>query len=185
MRPLHARRPRHTTLAILAATALLPPATAQAATTATGTQALTAAIDATLAATFPSAYAFANFVPGTTTTSTAQTLNVKSNASWGVRITSENAKLRPHDGAGYVGAGTALTNSLEWRLSEVSGADPAGSFAAVPTSAGDVTTGRAKTTDSGNDVKILYRQATSFGDAVLSGGDNYRVVVTYDALQGI
>lgn len=78
-----------------------------------------------------------------------------------------------------------MTNALQWRLSEVGGADPGSSFAALPTVRTDVTTGHAQTSDAGADGKVGYRQQTSFDDDVLAGGLDYRLLITYTALQGI
>lgn len=169
-----------TPYALVAALALAP--TAHAATSGTGSQALTADVEATLTATFPGDHVFADLVPGTSTLSAGQTLNVKSNLSWGVRLDPDAAAMRPHDGSSY--SGSALQNALEWRVSELGGSDPGAAFAALSGNLTDVATGRSQTTDAGEDVEVTYRQTTSFADEVLSSGA-YRILVVYTALQGI
>src|SRR4051812_43614689 len=96
--------------ALLGALAVAPGA--QAATTASGSQAITGTPTAQLAATFPSAYAFGTLtVGGSGNTSTEQVVNIKSNASWGVKVSSDQTagKMREWDGSAYVAAGFVLT----------------------------------------------------------------------------
>src|SRR3954453_685080 len=76
--------------ALLGALAAAPGATA--ATTASGSQAVTGTPTAQLEATFPSNSAFATLTVGAAgNASTEQTVNVKSNASWGIKIASDQA----------------------------------------------------------------------------------------------
>jgi hypothetical protein len=173
--------------ALLGALAAAPGA--QAATTASGSQAITGTPTAQLAATFPSAYAFGTLtVGGAGNTSTEQIVNVKSNASWGVKISTDQAagKMREWDGSAYVAAGNILTNALQWALTSTGGT-PVGSptYADLSSTATLVTTGQARTSDSGVDVGTTFKQLVSYGDqASLAGGHSYRVLVTYDAAQG-
>src|SRR3954466_10897248 len=108
-----------TTIAGALCAALATAPSAMAATTASGSQAITGTPTAPLAATFPSAYAFGTLtVGGAGNTSTEQVVNVKSNASWGVKISSDQAagKMREWDGSAYVAAGYILTNAMQWGL---------------------------------------------------------------------
>jgi len=162
---------------------------AQAATTASGSQAITGTPTAQLAATFPSNYAFGTLVVGAANnTSTEQVVNIKSNASWGVKISSDQAagKMREWDGSAYVAAGNILTNAMQWALTTLGGT-PVGSpsYADLSSTATLVTTGQSRTGDSGVDVASTFKQLVSYGDqASLTGGHSYRVLVTYDAAQG-
>jgi len=173
--------------ALLGALAAAPGA--QAATTASGSQAVTGTPTAQLAATFPSDYAFGTLVVGAANnTSTEQVVNVKSNASWGVKISSDQAagKMREWDGSAYVAAGYILTNAMQWGLTTLAGT-PVGSptYANLSSTATLVTTGQSRTGDSGVDVGTTFKQLVSYGDqASLTGGHSYRVLATYDAAQG-
>lgn len=95
---------------------------AHAATSAQGTQAVTGSPDTTLEATFPTAYSFGAFTIGSTNTSTEQTLTVKSNASWGVRVSSDEAsgRMRRHNGSSYVAG--SLAAPLQWAHTRTGGA---------------------------------------------------------------
>jgi hypothetical protein len=173
--------------ALCAAFAFAPSATA--ATTASGTQAITGLPTAQLAATFPTAYSFGTLtVGGSGNTSTEQVVNVKSNASWGLKISSDQTagKMREWDGSAYVVSGNILANALQWALTSTGGT-PVGSpsYANLSSTATLVTGSQARTSDSGADVGTTFKQLVSYGDeAALAGGHSYRVLVTYDAAQG-
>src|SRR5204863_8269878 len=118
--------------ALVGALAAAP--SAMAATTASGSQAITGTPTAQLAATFPSAYDFGTLaVGGAGNTSTEQVVNVKSNAAWGLKISSDQTagKMREWDGSAYVASGNMFTNALQWALTTLGGT-PVGS----PTYAG-------------------------------------------------
>src|SRR3954452_14994469 len=130
--PVHYKHITTIAGAFCAALALAPSATA--ATTASGTQAITGLPTAQLAATFPTAYSFGTLaVGGSGNTSSEQVVNVKSNASWGLKISSDQTagKMREWDGSAYVASGNMFTNALQWALTTLGGT-PVGS----PTSAG-------------------------------------------------
>src|SRR4051812_49951214 len=102
---------------------------ASAAISASGSQAVTGTPTAQLAATFPSNYAFGTLtVGGSGNTSTEQLVNVKSNASWGVKVSSDQTagKMREWDGSAYVASGNILANAMQWALTSVDGT-PVGS----------------------------------------------------------
>jgi len=177
-----------TTAGVLLAAVAAAPA-ASAATTATGTQAITGTPTAQLVATFPSAYSFGTLtVGGSGNTSTEQVVNVKSNASWGVKISSDQTagKMREWDGSAYVASGFILANPLQWALTTLAGT-PVGSpsYANLSSTATSVTTGQAATGDTGVNVGTTFNQLVSYADnASLTTGHSYRVLVTYDAEQG-
>ncbi len=179
--------PRRVALAAACTAGLLItvlPAAAPAATSASGTQAVTADVANTLEATFPGAYAWGNLDAGTTgNTSSAQTVNVKSNSSWGVQASTDQVagRMRVWSGAAYL-AGT-LTNPLNWRLSTLGGVSQPTSFAAFTSTPALVTGSQAATTDSGVDVALLFKQVISYADAS-AGANDYRVLVSYDVAQG-
>jgi len=164
--------------------ALLP---AQAALAVTGNQSITADVSPTLQATFPADYAWGNLSPGAAgNTSTEQTINVKSNAAWGVKISSDltDGRMKEWNGSAYVSSSPKiLTNALTWRLSSLGGSAQGTSFAAISSTQAPVTTTQPITGDSGTDVGVTYKQVISFADAN-AGTNDYRLAVTYDAAQG-
>jgi hypothetical protein len=173
-------------LAALAAGLLITtfPAAGMAATSASGTQAVTADVANTLEATFPGAYAWGALDAGATgNTSGAQTINVKSNSSWGVQASTDQAagRMREWSGAAYLAP--TLTNSLNWRLSALGGVGQATSFAAFSSTPALVTGSQGVTSDAGVDVALTFKQVISYAD-VSAGANDYRVVVSYDVAQG-
>jgi hypothetical protein len=175
-------------IAVLGAVAALTiiAAPASAATTATGDSSVTADVVATLEATFPAAYAWGNLNAGVAgNTSVEQTVNVKSNATWGVKTSTDDAagKLTEWDGVAYDGTPLVLTHPLQWRLSHLDGVVQGTSFADYTSTAALVTTNaEAVTPDAGVDVDTTYKQTVSYGDFV-AGVNDYRVLVTYDVSQ--
>lgn len=173
--------------ALFAALALAP--AASAATTASGSQAVTGTPAAQLAATFPSAYSFGTLtVGGSGNTSTEQIVNVKSNASWGIKIASDQAagKMREWNGSAYVASGNILANALQWALTSTGGT-PVGSpsYAALSSTSTSLVTSQSRTADAGVDVGTTFKQLVSYADEQsLAGSNTYRVLVTYDAAQG-
>src|SRR3954452_23417121 len=120
--PVHYKHITTIAGALCAALAFAP--SAMAATTASGSQAVTGTPTAQLAATFPSAYSFGTLtVGGSGNTSTEQIVNVKSNASWGIKIASDQAagKMREWDGSVYIASGHILANALQWALTSTGG----------------------------------------------------------------
>jgi hypothetical protein len=175
-------RPIATAPTLAATLALLAAAPASAATTQAQNQVITGAPTPQLVATFPGDFGLGSFAAGATTSSSEQVLNVKSNGSWGLRISADSANMRRWNGSAYVAG--SLSSPLTWaRTSQ--GGTPVGSptYSAIGTSAANVVTGQAVTTDSGTDVGVTFRQAVSYGDDAALGSDVYRVVVTYAAGQ--
>ncbi|WP_205696264.1 hypothetical protein [Conexibacter sp. SYSU D00693] len=172
-------------IAALAATLVLGPASVAHAVT--SSQSITADVAPTLQATFPGDYAWGTLAVGAGgNTSSEQTVNVKSNAAWGVKVSSDLAdgRMKEWTGAAYVSSSPkVLTHALTWRLSSLGGAAQGTSFAALSSTAAAVTTSQAITGDSGTDVGVTYRQVASFADPS-AGGNDYRIAVTYDAAQG-
>jgi hypothetical protein len=172
-----------TTFALAAAFAVLGSATASAATTQSQNQVITATPTPQLVATFPSDFAFASFVPAATSTSAEQTINVKSNTSWGLRLSADSANMRRWNGTAYT-AGT-LVSPLSWARTSLDGT-PVGSpsYSAIATSTANVVTGQTLTSDTGVDVGVTFRQPVSYADSASIGSDVYRAVATYAAGQG-
>src|SRR4051794_2971407 len=158
-------------------------APAAAATTASQAQAITGTPTPQLVATFPSDFAFASFVPGATSSSSEQTINVKSNTSWGLRISADSANLRRWNGSAYVAG--SLASPLSWARTSLGGT-PVGSpsYSAIATSTANVVTGQALTGDAGVDVGVSFQQPVSYSDSASIGTDAYRALVTYAAGQG-
>lgn len=162
--------------------ALLP---AHGALAATGTQSVTADVANTLAATFPAAYAWGNLAAGAASTSAEQTVNVKSNALWGLKLSTDIAdgRMTEWNGTAYVASPKVLTNALNWRMSSLGGVAQGTAFAALTSTPALVTGSQAITSDSGTDVGVTYRQTVSYADTS-AGANDYRVLVTFDASQG-
>lgn len=151
----------------------------------TGTQSVTADVANTLAATFPSAYAWGDLAAGATHTSTSQGVTVWSNAPWGVQVSSDLAdgRMKEWDGSAYVASAKILTNALQWRLATLGGVAQGTSYAAVSSTPATATTVQPLTGDSGVALGVLLRQAVSYADERVSPR-SYRLQLTYDAAQG-
>ena len=170
-------------LALAAAIAGTDAATASAATSQSQNQIITGAPTPQLVATFPGDFSFATFVPAATSSSSEQTINVKSNTSWGLRISADSANMRRWNGSAYVAG--SLASPLSWAKTSVGGT-PVGSpsYSAIATSTANVVTGQALTSDSGVDVGVTFQQPVSYADSASIGADVYRAVSTYAAGQG-
>jgi hypothetical protein len=172
--------------AVVAATAL--PATVQAATSASGSQSVTADVADTLEATFPAAYAWGSLNAGAAgNTSAVQTVNVKSNKAWGVKASTDQAggQMKEWDGAAYVVASPkVLTNALNWRMSALGGVAQGTSFAAFTNTPASAVTTQPVTSDAGVDVSFLYKQVISYSDVNVGVSNDYRILVGYDVSQG-
>lgn len=161
------------------------PLDAAAATSATGSQSVTADVNDTLEATFPGAFPWGNLDPGTATSS-AQTINVKSNALWGVKVSTDQTggQMKEWTGAAYVAATPkVLANPLNWRLSALGGVAQGGAFAAFTSTPALATGSQALTGDAGVDVALTYKQVISYADAK-AGTNDYRILVSFDVAQG-
>jgi hypothetical protein len=186
-------RPNTRRLTVAAATAfaglavLTLAATAGAATSAAGSQSVTADVANTLEATFPGAYAWGSLdAGGTGTISDEQVVNVRSNASWGVQVASDvsDGRMTEWTGAAYVTpTPKVLTNDLEWRMSSLGGVAQGTSFASLSNVQALVTGTQPTTSDAGVDVGLRYRQAISYADES-AGSNDYRVLVSFDVAQG-
>ncbi len=176
-------------IAVLAAVAamLTAAAPASAATTASGTSSVTADVANTLEATFPSAYAWGSLNAGSAgNESTEQTLNVKSNQTWGVKIASDltDGKMKEWTGSAYVSTSPKiLTNALNWRVSSVGGSAQATTYAALSSTEALVSGSQPITSDSGTDVGVKYKQVVSYAD-VAAGTNDYRLLASYNVSQG-
>jgi len=183
-------RERRTRTGLKAAAAVailaLAPASAQAATDEQGAQVITGAPTFSLDATFPVAYSFGTFAVGPGgNSSTEQTVNVKSNAAWGVKVSTDEASgfMRRHDGSFYVAG--QLNNALQWANTSYDGT-PVGSpvYANLGSTQALVVGSKPGTADAGKDVGVSYKQLVSYSDDANLGTDTYRITVTYDATQG-
>lgn len=169
------------------ALALAAAPAASAATSATDTSTVTADIVNTLEATFPADYAWGESLSPGANTSSEQNTTVKSNATWGVKISSDLADGRMKEAlAGTYVALTpkVLASPLEWRLSTLGGAAQGSTtFAALSSTEALITGTRPATSDSGTGVGVTYRQPVSYSD-VNAGLSDYKIVVNYSVAQG-
>lgn len=151
-----------------------------------GLQSIIADVANTLEATFPTSLNLGTLTPGAATTSAEQSVLVKSNALWGLRVSTDVAdgRMTEWDGTAYVASSPkVLTNPLQWRLSSLGGAAQATSFAALSNTQALVTGSQGLTTDLGTSIGVTFRQAASYADPS-AGANDYRIVVTFDASQG-
>ncbi len=176
------------TTLIAAAALLVAAAPASAATSATGNSSVTADVANTLEATFPGAYAWGNLNAGTAgNESTEQTTNVKSNQTWGLKVSSDltDGKMKEWAGAAYVTVSPdILTNALTWRLSSLGGVAQSTSYAGLSSTEALVTGSQPITSDSGTNVGTKYKQVVSYADEAVGALNDYRIQVNYNASQG-
>lgn len=159
---------------------------AHAATSAAGSQSVTADVANTLEATFPGAYAWGALDAGLGSTSDEQVINVRSNGFWGVQVASDisDGRMTEWTGAAYVTpTPKVLTDPLTWRLSSLGGVAQATSFAPISSVQALVTGTRPATSDAGVDVGLRYLQDISYADES-AGSNDYRVLVSFDVAQG-
>jgi hypothetical protein len=163
-------------------------APASAATSGAGTSSVTADVAPTLEATFPSAYAWGNLNAGAAgNESVEQTVTVKSNQTWGVKIASDllDGKMKEWDGTAYVATTPkVLTNALNWRMSSLAGAVQATSFAGLSSTEALVTGTQAITSDAGTAVGMKYKQVVSYADVAAGASNDYRIQANFNVSQG-
>jgi hypothetical protein len=183
------RRPAHRAVAAPAAAVVLALAAASpaaAATTAASTQTITGAPAPTLVAGFPATtLALGTMTPGATATTSEQAFNIKSNSSWGLKISADRTNMCRWNGSSCV-SGQDLASPLEWALTRNGTAIGSPTYAPIvasPSTASAVTL-VGPTSDSGTDLGITFKQPVSYADNAGIGGDTYRIVVSYDAAQG-
>ncbi len=166
---------------------LVAAAPASAATTASGTSSVTADVANTLEASFPTAYAWGSLNAGSSGNESAeQTLNVKSNQTWGVKISSDltDGKMKEWTGSAYVTTSPKiLANALSWRLSSIGGTPQSGTYAALSSTEALAAGTQAITSDSGTNLGVKYKQVVSYGD-VAAGTNDYRLEASYNVQQG-
>jgi len=137
-----------------------------------------------LTAGFPSAYAWTGLVPGSTKTSSEQTVSVTSNRAWGLKIASDRSDGRSRQWTGAAYGSLSLANPMQWRTSSIAGSAQATSFADLSGTAATVVTGQAASAGA-TAVGVTYRQQVSYADeASLPAGNTYRQNVSYTAQQG-
>jgi hypothetical protein len=178
-------------LAVVAAAAV--PAQASAATDASGTQAITADVAATLEVSSWAGAADFSFgttlTPGVLAESGDQTFTVKSNAGWGVNLYDADAdsagKLTKYSAGAFVPA-TKMVNPLQFEVVSVGGTATGDDYADVPSSAGTAEYTTVDVTgDLGQAVVTKFAQMPSYSDPNLGATDDYRIVVTYNVDQAL
>jgi hypothetical protein len=108
------------------------------------------------------------------TSSTSQTINVKSNQGYTLLMRADRSSLTKFNGT--YDQTVCLQSPLEWKvLSE----DMYVSIGEINT---PITQSSTATGADGDDITVEFRQSVGFGDAVLSDG-TYRIEITYTALQ--
>jgi hypothetical protein len=173
-----------TTRAALSACALLlcvPAAASAKQPDAIGTQAATTKVPAKLTAVFPTDAVAWDLNAGGITESAPQSINVKSNKAWALKIFADKSPLASWDGAAY--GVDRLANPLEVAVNgaAASALTEGTDAASVTDSKFDVPDNAAARAagDAGSNLTVVFRQAFSYADAP---GD-YRTQVTYAATQ--
>ena len=174
-------------LAALAALAIASPASA--ATSATGSSSVTGAPTGQLEATFPSAYSFGAWALGAGgNISSEQIVNVKSNRSWGVKLSSDEATglMRRWNGTAYVTTPNdrTLANATQWGATSFDGGALTPTYANLSSTQALILGSKPKTGDAGNNVGLKYKQVVSYADDADIASDVYRILVSFDASQG-
>lgn len=108
------------------------------------------------------------------TSSTSQSINVKSNQGYTLFVRANRSNLTKYNGT--YDQNVCLQSPLEWRTSSE------GTFASVGIMDATITQSSTATDGDGDNVTVEFRQNVGFGDAVLSDG-TYRIEITYTALQ--
>lgn len=121
-----------------------------------------------------------NMVPGDPVVTSALVFHVRSNASWGVRISSDNSegKLREYETAGkfFVADGKTTLHSLEWST------DVGGPFTPLSSTPATLHGAQAPTGEIGRTVGFVLRFEPSFDDKPLTEPTRrYAITLTYTA----
>jgi hypothetical protein len=171
-------------IGVAAAALLTAAAPASAATTASNSQAATGDVPATLDATIPTTgIDFGTLTLGDAgNESGVQTLEVSSNEAWGATVSADQTNMTDWNGTSYTPA-TQLASPFEWKRTTQGGT----SYASIATDPdpGNLVAGQGITGATPADVGVEFKQVTSYADTVLSGGDHYRIQVTYNVAQGL
>jgi hypothetical protein len=179
---------RITTVLGAVAALMIAAAPASAATSATGGSSVTADVANTLEASFPAAYAWGSLNAGATGNESAeQVVNVKSNATWGVKTSTDLVDGKPKEwtGSAYVAiTPKVLTNALQWRMSTLGGVAQATSFAAYSSTEALVTGTQPISSDAGTNVGATYKQVVSYADVAAGVTNDYRILANYNVSQG-
>lgn len=109
------------------------------------------------------------------TSSTSQTINVKSNKGYTLFMRANRANLVKYKNGTY-DESVSLESPLEWRISSES------EFGVVSVTNTPITQSSTPTGGDGDNITVEFRQKVGFGDAVLTDG-SYRIEITYTALQ--
>jgi hypothetical protein len=146
-----------------------------AATDGSGDQNVSANVAATLEMTAPSDLDLGALDIGQNESS-AQTILVKSNVSYGVQIKGDRSNMTEFDGSSF--SAGALSEAFEWK-------EASGSYADISVSNASIVSSASPTPHAGTSTSVQYRQEALFDDEPVSGGNVYRVVLTFTATQGI
>ncbi|MDI6781317.1 MAG: hypothetical protein QME49_04325 [bacterium] len=174
---------------------------AYADTTGNGNQTVDATPVATLALTVPGGANLGAISIAAPTESSAQVVNVKSNAAYGIRIKADKTNMANYcpgsstctgactggTAAGYATTAdkvVSLQSALQWKK------EVGGTYANITVTDVTVSTAQAATVDAGVNTNIYFKQAVNYGDRVLTDiagqtSHTYRLVITYTATQGI
>ncbi|MEW6106273.1 MAG: hypothetical protein AB1563_07910 [Bacillota bacterium] len=143
---------------------------------------VTCKVVAALEASFPGAVSLGNLNVGAPPVLSApQTVTVRSNAPWALKICSDaqDGRMRQWTGTGYATpAPRTMAAPLEWKRQD--GAD----FAPISGNEAVVAAGMPPTGSAGATVSVVFRQAASYDDEALPDPAHaYRIEVTYVATQ--
>jgi len=143
---------------------------------------VTCRVVAALEASFPGAVSLGNLNVGAPAALSApQTVTVRSNAPWALKVRSDaqDGRMRQWTGTAYA-APTPKTMSepLEWKRQD------AADFAPISGNEAVVAAGMPPTGSAGATISVVFRQAASYDDETLPDPAHaYRIEVTYVATQ--
>lgn len=152
---------------------------AVAAPTSTATMPVTCNVMPTIEGSFPAFLDLGDVDPDTSyVVSTPQTVTVRSNTKWALKIRSDAADgcLKEWTGTGY--SSRALSSPLEWKTHD--GVE----FVGITDSDAPVVAEKPPTGQEGEVVNVLFKQQVNYNDApLLEPGTSYRIEVTFTAVQ--
>lgn len=143
---------------------------------------VTCKVVAALEASFPGAVSLGNLSVGAPPVLSApQTVTVRSNAPWALKIRSDaqDGRMRQWTGTGYATpAPRTMAAPLEWKRQDST------DFAPISGNEAVVAAGMPPTGSAGATVSVVFRQAASYDDEALPDPAHaYRIEVTYVATQ--
>ncbi len=149
---------------------------AYAATTGNGDQNVSANVAATLELSVPVDLDLGDLAIGQNESSD-QAILVKSNVSYGIQLKGDRANMQDYSSGVY---GTiTLATAFQWKESL------SGAYTDISTVNAAIDSGVAPTPHAGTTTNVKYRQEAKFDDEPAAVGNEYHIIMTFTATQGI